>query len=222
LFCNDVSKGLFVLTIADDSTYASVICEVPPIACVTPAPVWDAFAWHPSTTLRVRLPKGELSGTRPSAQNPADLHFVFIGPDLGLPKELARLHTPNLANESEYVLAPYAIDDATDVLHAEHAEPKATFEAAVTSAAALFWALHDWSHFHNHGPFIERAWTELQCDQAALYWTLHNRSLFALETAWLRALITEAEARSVERFRDENVEVPAILAKLTRERLAQV
>ncbi len=46
---------------------------------------------------------------------------------------------------------------------------------AADNANALYWALHDWSHFHNHGSFDDRPSTELQCDAAALYWLWLNR-----------------------------------------------
>ena len=53
------------------------------------------------------------------AQNPAELVFVFKdGADSSfLPRELARFHAKGYGLEEEWALAPYAIDDATDLLY---------------------------------------------------------------------------------------------------------
>ena len=84
-----------------------------------------------------------------------------------LPRELARLHAFGYGLEEEWALAPYAIDDATDLLFEKRTTPNGTLWLAADGLRALAWGLHDWAHFHNHGPFEERAWTELQCDASA-------------------------------------------------------
>src|SRR5580693_7210249 len=76
---------------------------------------------------------------------------------------------------NEMALSPWAIDEATDLLYAHGARPSECFWLAADNINALFWGLHDWAHFHNHGPFVERAWTELQCDVSALAWLWINR-----------------------------------------------
>ena len=58
---------------------------------------------------------------------------------------------------------------------------------AADNLNALFWGLHDWAHFHCHGPFELRAWTELQCDATALAWLWANRAQVPIdEAAWDR------------------------------------
>jgi hypothetical protein len=83
--------------------------------------------------------------------------------------------------------------------------------------SALVWGLHDWSHFHNHGPFTQRAWTELQCDAAALSWLWINRRLVELEeAAWERV---RRQLASVAGARFEAEGLPFDNAWLTAERL---
>jgi hypothetical protein len=101
----------------------------------------------------------------------------------------------------EWALAPWAIDDATDLLYEHRARPRDLLWLATGSLAGLFWGLHDWAHFHNHGPFEQRAWTELQCDASALVWLWVNRDLIELpEPAWERA---RGEVATVARARFE-------------------
>jgi hypothetical protein len=105
-----------------------------------------------------------------------------------LPRELARLHALGLGLESECVLAPYAIDEGTDQFYARGVRPGELLWLAAADLAGLVWGLHDWSHFHNHGPFDARAMTELQCDAAALVWLLLNLAAIGLDgAAWERA-----------------------------------
>ena len=92
-----------------------------------------------------------------------------------LPRELARLHAIGLGLEDEEALAPWGIDAATDELYAHRVTPRDAMWLAADNLNALFWGLHDWAHFHNHGPFEQRAWTELQCDASALAWLWKNK-----------------------------------------------
>ena len=82
------------------------------------------------------------------------------------------------ACDDEEALAPWAIDDATDELYAHRVRPRDALWLAADNLNALFWGLHDWAHFHNHGPFEQRAWTELQCDATALAWLWMNREAY--------------------------------------------
>ena len=101
--------------------------------------------------------------------------FVLHGRSDFLPRELARLHAFGLGLADEEALAPWGIDDATDGLYAHRVRPRDALWLAADNLNALFWGLHDWAHFHNHGPFEQRAWTELQCDASALAWLWKNR-----------------------------------------------
>ena len=78
---------------------------------------------------------------------------------------------------------------------------------AADNLNALFWGLHDWAHFHSHGPFEQRAWTELQCDTSALVWLWHNRARIELtDEAWERAR-GEVARLSRQRFAEEGLAV---------------
>ncbi|CAN5444979.1 hypothetical protein BH09MYX1_BH09MYX1_04380 [soil metagenome] len=198
---------------------ALVRLATPPIPCVVPAAVFDEFSWIASTTLDWRRPR-----TRPfdvstplDGSDPTRMVFVFHAACDFLPRELAGLHATGLGLESEWALAPYAIDDATDQLHARRIEPRSLLWLAADNLNALYWGLHDWSHFHNHGPFTERAWTELQCDAAALSWLRCNRDAIALDDATDARLTREVKALSAKRFADEGKPCPA-LDVLDRER----
>ena len=105
---------------------------------------------------------------------------VTPGERAWIPRELARLHAFGLGLGDEEALAPWAIDDATDGLHARRCRPREVFWLAADNMNALFWGLHDWAHFHNHGPFVERAENELQCDVAALAWMWRNRDAIGI------------------------------------------
>jgi hypothetical protein len=132
--------------------------------------------------------------------------FVLHAPCTFLPQELARLHVHGLGLEDEHALAPHAIDDATDELHARNARPRDLFWLAADGVNALFWGLHDWAHFHNHGPFEQRAWTELQCDAAALAWMRRNAALIGIRSERFARLCEEAMKLSRARFVAEGLE----------------
>jgi hypothetical protein len=83
---------------------------------------------------------------------------------------------------------------------------------AADNLNALFWGLHDWAHFHNHGPFDERAWTELQCDAAALAWVRGNRAVIGIDDRSVARLETEVMELCRKRFVDEGREVPSLEA----------
>jgi hypothetical protein len=122
-----------------------------------------------------------------------------------LPRELACLHAFDLGLESEMALSPWAIDDATDLLYERRARPRDWLWLAADNVNALFWGLHDWAHFHSHGPFAQRAWTELQCDVSALAWLWVNRREAELdESVWDR-IRREAAAQSRARFAAEGL-----------------
>jgi hypothetical protein len=132
-------------------------------------------------------------------------------PGAFLPRELASLHAPGLGLTDEEALAPWAIDDATDELWARRVRPREVFWLAADNVNALFWGLHDWAHFHSHGPFEQRAWTELQCDGAALAWLWVNRNLVPEgEHTWERVR-QEAAALSRARFAAEGRELDEAL-----------
>ncbi len=165
-----------------------VVLRTPPLPCLVPDGVFDAFGWCASEQLVWRKPIGPIARGEPiTADNPPRMAFVFRAGarSVDLPRELAHLHVGALAEEHEWALAPWAIDDATDGLYAARAPAGEVFELAGDRLTALVWGLHDFAHFHNHGPFEERAWTELQCDAAALVWLLINASAIGLsDEAW--------------------------------------
>ena len=138
--------------------------------------------------------------------------FVFHAECEFLPRELAALHATGMGLTDEWALAPYAIDDATDELYARRVEPASLLWLAADNLNALFWGLHDWAHFHNHGPFEERAWTELQCDASALAWVRANRAVLGIDDRTVARL--EAEVREVcrGRFEGEGRAVPSLEA----------
>lgn len=138
--------------------------------------------------------------------------FVFHAACDFLPQELAALHATGMGLKDEWALAPYGIDDATDELHARRVEPASLLWLAADNVNALFWGLHDWAHFHNHGPFEERAWTELQCDAAALAWVRGNQAVIGLDDSAVRRLEAEVTEVCRKRFVDEGREVPSLAA----------
>jgi hypothetical protein len=172
-----------------------VTLETPPTACVAPAGVFDAFGWCASDVLEWRSPAGMWDDTTPvDGGDPARMVFVTRAGAAGfLPRELACLHAFGLGLTDEQALAPWAIDDATDGLHARRVRPTDALWLAADNLNALFWGLHDWAHFHNHGPFVQRAWTELQCDATALAWLWANRERVPLaEPVWERTRLQVA------------------------------
>jgi hypothetical protein len=144
------------------------------------------------------------------AQNPADLVFVFKeGADCTfLPRELARFHARGYGLEDEWALAPYAIDDATDLLYERQVRPRDLFWVAAGSLRALVWGLHDWAHFHNHGPFDEPAATELVCDLVALAWLRLNRQAIGLDDHDLARVARDLAALSRARYAEEGKHPP--------------
>jgi hypothetical protein len=168
-----------------------VTLRTPAIARIVPDGVFDAFGWCVSDELEVGSPaEGALDLETPiTAANPPGMVFVMRS-EAGafLPRELASLHMERMGLTTEWALAPWGIDDATDLLYAHRARPRDMLWLATRSLAGLFWGLHDWAHFHNHGPFEQRGWTELQCDAAALAWLWANRGTLGLsEAGWERA-----------------------------------
>jgi hypothetical protein len=163
--------------------------RTPPIARVVPEGVFDAFGWCDSDLLEWRRPaQAWRQDLAISSDNPPNMAFVLRHACDFLPLELARLHVRGLGLDEEWALAPYGIDDATDELHARAVRPRDLLWLAAEHLPQLAWGLHDWAHFHNHGPFVERAWTELQCDATALAWLWINRGAIGLEVdAWERA-----------------------------------
>jgi hypothetical protein len=161
----------------------------PPLARLVPEGVFDAFGWCDSDELEWRAPAGSWDATTAvDGGDPTRLVFVTRpGAPSFLPRELARLHAFGLGLEEEEALAPWAIDDATDGFYAQRIRPGDALWLAADNLNALFWGLHDWAHFHNHGPFEQRAWTELQCDATALAWLWENRARVPLgDAAWDR------------------------------------
>jgi hypothetical protein len=207
----------------------------PPVPLVAPARVFDGFGWCASTVLEWRCattlasPRSHaLEGAAPSADvasvdanNPAGMAFVFRQACDFLPSELARLHAFGLGLTTETALAPWAIDDATDRLFERRAEPTQWLWLAADSLRALFWGLHDWAHFHNHGPFEERAWTELQCDYAALAWLRLNRGVIGLEAPVWERVRADVQALAAERFAAEGLASPDLAAALSSASLAR-
>jgi|GEM_PF-1059081 len=186
------------------------------------ARVFDAWAWCKSDWLQWRLPLATTSpasleaclagsGRTVEAQNPSDLVFVFHndGPSTNLPRELARLHAPGYGFTDEWALAPYAIDDATDGLFHQGIKPRDAFWLAAPSLPALVWGLHDWAHFHNHGPFDEPARTELACDLLAFAWLRLNQAVLQLSETTLKRVAADLAKLSHERF-DREGKVPPV------------
>jgi hypothetical protein len=178
----------------------------PPLPRLVPDGVFDAFAWCKSDTLEWRRPPERWDASPlDHAENPSGMTFVmFDGAGEFLPRELACLHAVGYGLTNEWALAPYAIDDATDLLFERSTAPKDTLWLAADGLRALAWGLHDWAHFHNHGPFEERAWTELQCDASALTWLWINRAEIPTfdESEWERARVAIAKIAE-ERFQEE-------------------
>ena len=141
--------------------------------------------------------------------------FVMHAECTYLPREKAALHVPGMGYADEDALAPWAIDDATDLLFERRARPASILSLATSRIDGLFWGLHDWAHFHSHGPFERRAWTEMQCDASALAWMWINRDAIGLDdAAWERARLDAIELGRA-RFAEEGETFDASL--LSRE-----
>jgi hypothetical protein len=181
------------------------ILETRPIPRIAPDGVFDAFGWCASTTLEWRAPDGWSRDLGLTADNPPHMIFVMKADAPALPRELARLHAPGLGLADEWALAPYGIDDATDELHAHDITPGDALWLAADSLSGLFWGLHDWAHFHNHGSFTQRAWTEFQCDATALAWLWANRRALTLDAADWAKLYDDATRIGMARFKDERL-----------------
>lgn len=188
------------------------ILETPPIPRIVPEDVFDAFGWCPSRQLEWRCPPGWSPGGRVTADNPPRMVFVLKQELPFLPRELAWLHAPGLGLLDEWALAPYGIDDATDGLYEHRVPPDAALWLAAASLPALFWGLHDWAHFHNHGPLTQRALTELQCDASALSWLWRNRAAIGLNEGRWEGARTDVERITIARYADERMSFdPALL-----------
>ncbi len=202
-----------------------VTLQTPPAPLWAPEGVFDGFGWCKSDSLEWSRPLSRaFDPTTPvDGTDPARMVFVFHEPVDWLPRELARLHAFGMGLEDEWALAPYAIDDATDELFARKVPPRSLLWLAADNLNALFWGLHDWSHFHNHGPFEERAYTELQCDLTALFWIWINRAAIGLdERAWLR-LHGEVSSLTLGRLEADGKAVdPALRARISAESIVAI
>jgi len=184
---------------------AVTILATPPLPRLVPPDVFDAYGWCASDTLEWRRPGARWDATpNLDGADPARMVFVLRGPCDFLPQELARLHAVGLGLEDEQALAPWGIDDATDRLYERSARPRELLWLAADNLNALFWGLHDWAHFHNHGPFERRAWTELQCDVSALAWLWLNREPIGLPGETWSTLAERACALAHARFAGES------------------
>jgi hypothetical protein len=177
----------------------------PPARRIVPSDVFDAFGWCESDTLEWRCPAGAWDRSTPvDGSDPARMVFVLRAAAF-LPREPAFTHAFGLGLSDEEALAPWAIDDATDQLWARRVRPRDAMWLAADNLNALFWGLHDWAHFHNHGPFELRAWTELQCDATALAWLWTNRAQLPLDDAEWERVRRQALALSRARFASEGL-----------------
>jgi hypothetical protein len=198
--------------------------DVPPIPCIVSAETFDfdGFGWCASTTLAVRM-SSSLSHAEPvTGENPGEMLFLLRGEALFLPKELAYLHLADLSPEArgEWSLAPYAIDDATDELFARKLSPAPWMTLVTRSVRGLFWGLHDWSHFHNHGPFTNIPETELQCDVAALHWMRLNMNAWGGSRGELQGIASHVFAHALKRFTASNAYARIAHAKQVYETLS--
>jgi hypothetical protein len=187
----------------------TTVLATPPVGSIVSPGVFDDFGWCASDDLAWRRPFERWESTTPiDGADPARMVFVVhahvpAAERVFLPRELARLHATGLGLQDEEALAPWAIDEATDGFHARRARPRDLLWLAADNLNALFWGLHDWAHFHNHGPFIEVAWTELQCDATALAWLWENRQRLPIDPeTWERAR-GQVEALCAARFASE-------------------
>ncbi len=189
--------------------------DVPPMPRVVVDGVFDAWSWRASDVLEWRLPHGRAAVLEHDApiegQNPPGLVFVLREGSPAarfLPCELARLHAFGYGLDDELALAPHAIDDATDLLYEHRVPPGEAFWLAASTLDALVWGLHDWVHFHNHGPFDQPAMTELQCDLVALAWLRLNASRIGLREDSVERVASDLARLARKRFADESVPAP--------------
>ncbi len=191
----------------------SVTLHVPPMPLLVDD-AFDAWSWCASDTLDWKRPRRELAREPPiDGSNPSGLVFVIHEGEGAsfLPRELARLHAPGYGLGEEWALAPYGIDDATDLLYERGIRPREVFWLAADSLSALVWGLHDWVHFHNHGSFEQPAMTELQCDLVALAWLRANRDAVEASARDLARVASDLVELSRERFRREGIAPPCDL-----------
>lgn len=190
----------------------SIELVVPSMPRVVGGDVFDAWSWSESDVLTWRRPASSplaLDTTAPlDGSNPAGLVFVMHAECTFLPRELAKLHAHGYGLDEEWALAPYAIDDATDELFAHHVRPRDVLWLAASDLHALVWGLHDWVHFHNHGPFDDPPATELQCDLVALAWLRLNRERIGLEQDVVDRVARELAALTRRRFGDAGRPMP--------------
>jgi hypothetical protein len=188
-----------------------VLLEVPPMPRLVDASVFDAWSWCASDVVEWRC-AGTLRDGSVDATNPPDLAFVMREEVTFLPRELARLHVRGYDLRDELALAPYAIDDATDLLFEHKKRPRDVFWLAASTLPALVWGLHDWVHFHNHGSFEDPASTELQCDLVALAWLRLNQDRIGLSRATLDRVARELARLSGSRFEEPPFDLEAAFA----------
>ena len=189
----------------------AIMLDVPAMKRVVPDGVFDAWGWCRSDVIEWRRPDGSAflhENNTIEGQNPPGLAFVMREDRTFLPRELARLHVFGYGLEDELALAPWAIDDATDLLYEQRARPHEVFWLAASTLEALVWGLHDWVHFHNHGPFDQPAMTELQCDLVALAWLRGNAASVGLDETQLTKVAHDLAALSRRRFEEERVASP--------------
>jgi hypothetical protein len=171
---------------------------------------FDAFGHAPLTDLEWRRPDPSVRAfdvrTPIDANDPERMVFVMRRECTFLPRELAYLHATGMGLGEEWALAPYGIDDATDAFYERRLEPRDWLWLAADNLNALLWGLHDWSHFHNHGPFEERALTEHHCDVSALVWLSVNRDAIGLDGKELTRVIAEVREIGRRRFVEEKKE----------------
>ena len=193
---------------------AGMLLETPPLPRIVRDGVFDAWSWCASSVLEWRPllapTRNALASGRITSANPPGLVFVLRDAEAHafLPRELARLHAPGYGFEDEESLAPWAIDDATDLLYEHRTPPHDVFWLAASALDAVVWGLHDWAHFHNHGPFDEPAMTELQCDLLALAWLRRNARAIGLSDAVLQSVAHDLATLSQKRFADERIAAP--------------
>jgi hypothetical protein len=178
---------------------------VPLLAPFVPESVFDGFGHALLTDLEWRRPDARPfdKTARIDGANPERMVFVMYAECTFLPRELAALHALGFGLKDEWALAPYGIDDATDGFYERKEAPRDHLWLAADNVNALVWGLHDWAHFHNHGPFEERALTELQCDVSALVWLHVNRAVIGLDDRDVARVIEEMRVISKGRFLGE-------------------
>jgi len=176
--------------------------------------VFDAWAWCESDVVVWQRSSdficvGSLRGSGDArlhqaidGSNPPGLVFVVHDAPRAsfLPRELARLHTSAHGFDAEEALAPWAIDDATDLFYEHRTRPRDALYIAADTLAALTWGLHDWVHFHNHGPFDDPPSTELQCDLVAMEWLRLNQARIGATAEDLGVIARDLAALSGRRF----------------------